>query len=158
MKRVKESILATCMGLSTLLMSCSRQTMDSAIKGDITTKAKSEIAFAGVNYTVAKGVVQLSGVCPSQKERDKVESTVSKISGVKSVVNAIITGPVVLDENFSLKQSVDSVLKDYILATAQVSNKQVTLTGQVNEKELKKITEGIQKLPVSGIDNRLTVQ
>jgi hypothetical protein len=153
----KRRMAATGLSAVLLLLSCSRQTMDRAIKGDIATKAKTEIAFAGVNYTVADGVVNLSGACPSPKEKSNVETTVQKIAGVKKVVNNISLSPVLLDENFSLKQSVDSVLKDYNLVTAQLQNKQVVLTGQAGEKEAQELTKSLQQLPVSGIENRLSI-
>ena len=136
---------------------CGQKEKDKDIKADITTKAQSEIAFAGVHYTVNKGVVDLWGTCPSEKEKHKVETTVGKIAGVKKIINQVVLGPVVLDENFSLKQSVDSALKNYSLVSAQVSNGIVTLTGEAKADEVQKIQESLQKLSVN-IDNRIIVQ
>ncbi|MDB5208658.1 MAG: transport-associated protein [Flavisolibacter sp.] len=158
MKGISRDSMATFIGLALLVMSCSRQTKDSDIKADITTKAKTEIGFAGVEYTVQNGVVNLAGLCPSTKEKDKIEATVRKIAGVKNVVNATRIGPVVIDENFSLKQSVDSVLKPYNMATAQVSNGRVIVTGRVEQKKLQSITEAFRELNAGQIDNQLTVQ
>jgi len=131
--------------------------MDKDIKADITTKAEKEISFAGVNYTVLNGEVNLTGICSSQKAKDKVKSTVKKIAGVSAVNNAITIGPVVINSDPLLKQSVDSVLKKYSQATAQLNNNNVILTGQVAKEEGHKIVEALQKLPVNSIDNRLTV-
>ena len=162
MKRVNKNLLAPGLILLVLLISCSQAKMDRNIKADITAKAKSEIAFAGVNYTLNEGIAQLSVTCPvtcpSLKEKDKVKSTVRKIAGVKNVVNTVTIAPVILDEDFSLKQSVDSVLKSYTKATAQVHNKQVVLIGTIKAKEQQQVTEALQKLGVAGIDNRLTVE
>jgi osmotically-inducible protein OsmY len=138
--------------------SCSQEKKDRDIKADITTKSKTEISFAGVNFTVDRGVVSLSGICPSQKSKEKVESTVKGIEDVKNVVNAITIGPVVIDTGPFLKQSVDSVLMKHNLATAQVSNNNVILTGQVQQKDLSKILEAMQKLPVANVMNQLSVQ
>ena len=149
--------LAMALLVASLLVSCSRKKMDKDIKADITTKAEKEISFAGVNYTVLNGEVNLTGVCPSQKAKDKVESTVKKIAGVSAVNNAITIGPVVINSDPLLKQSVDSVLKKYSQATAQLNNNNVILTGQVAKEEGHKIVEALQKLPVNSIDNRLTI-
>ena len=61
--------LAMALFVATLLVSCSREKMDKDVKADITTKAEKEISFAGVNYTVLNGQVNLTGVCPSQKAK-----------------------------------------------------------------------------------------
>ena len=158
MKRVKGMVQLSLLALVIFLTGCSQQKKDREIKADITAKAKSEIAFAGVNYTVSNGIVDVTGVCPSAKERDKVESAVRRIAGVKEVKNSIAIGPVVLDADFSLKQSVDSLLMNYNLAGASVENSNVILTGSVPEKDLQKILNGLKKLPVAGVVNQLAVQ
>src|SRR5215204_4197703 len=124
-KRILAVIVACC-----FFTACSQQAKDRDIKADIATKAQKEISFAGVNYIVTEGVVQLSGICPSQKAKDKVEATIKKIAGVKDVVSSIAIGPVVLDSDPLLKQSVDSVLKKYSKATAEINNNNVVLLGQ----------------------------
>lgn len=111
-----------------------------------------------MQFTVSDGAVTLSGICPSAKEKDKAERTVKKIAGVTKVVSSITLGPVVLDEDFSLRQSVDSVLMRYNLAQAQVENSTVTLTGQVQKAEQQKLLNALQKLPVAAVVNQLSVQ
>jgi hypothetical protein len=140
------------------LAGCSQQKKDSDIKADITTKAKTEIAFAGVNYMVENGMVHLYGSCPSPREKDKVITTVKKIAGVKEIADSMVIQPVMLTADFSLKQSVDSVLKRYSLATAVVSNGTVLLQGKATGKDHQKITEALHQLPVSGIDNRMLLE
>src|SRR4051812_46178088 len=83
---------------------------DNDIKKAIAVSAKEELMFAGVNYSVDKGVVTLQGNCPSEELRSKVEKKVHSSPGVKKVVNQIQVGPVVLDNDFVLKQKLDSVL------------------------------------------------
>jgi hypothetical protein len=52
-----------------LLLGCSQKEKDKGIKGIISSTAKQEIAFAGVNYIVKNGVVTLSGNALTDKDR-----------------------------------------------------------------------------------------
>jgi osmotically-inducible protein OsmY len=132
--------------------------MDRDIKADITVKSKTELSFAGVGFTVDKGVVNLTGMCPSKATKDKVASTVKKIAGVKAVRDSIMIGPVVIDTDPALKQSVDSALMKFNLAQASVSNNNVLLTGSVKRpQDVQAIMKALEKLPLASIDNRLTV-
>src|SRR5688500_16139939 len=90
--------------ICTLLWSCSQQTKDKDIKQMLVTKAKEEIAFAAVNYSIDKGVVALTGTCATDKERQQVEQEVKQTPGVKQVVNNILVAPVILDGEHLLKQ------------------------------------------------------
>jgi basic membrane lipoprotein Med (substrate-binding protein (PBP1-ABC) superfamily) len=140
------------------LFSCSQKTKDECIKADLTTKSKSELNFAGINYTVDKGVVSLSGICSSEKDKTTVESKVKGIAGVKEVVNNIANGPVVIGTDFGLKQSVDSVLKKYPKAEALVKDSAVTLQGSVAPDAIAKIMTGLQTLQPKSIDNKLMAE
>src|ERR1700709_661922 len=77
-----------------LLQSCSPQ--DTTIKADLVTKAKSDKDFAGVRFTVDKGIVTLKGECATEKSKSTVETTVKGVYGVKNVVNDIAIAPVVI--------------------------------------------------------------
>lgn len=138
--------------------SCSQQKKDREIKAEITVKSKQEIAFAAVSATVREGVVTLTGTCPSSKAREKAGSTVKQVPGVKGVINQINIAPVVLDTDPYLKQSVDSVLKQYALAQAQVEQNKVLLTGEAPANDIPKILQGLQKLSITSIDNKLIPQ
>ena len=84
------------------LTSCGQKTKDVGIKSDLTSKSKSELSFAGVNYTVDKGLVNLTGTCSSEKDRSGVELK-AKIAGVKNVINNLIAGAVVIGTDHRLK-------------------------------------------------------
>jgi osmotically-inducible protein OsmY len=79
-------VLAVC-----LFSSCSQQRQDRNIKADIATKAKTDLNFAGVRFTVSDGIVSLTGRCPTQKAKEAVEKTVRDISIVKDIVGNSIT-------------------------------------------------------------------
>ena len=73
-----------------------QKTKDVEIKSELSSKSKSELSFAGVNYTVDKGLVTLTGICSSEKDRSGVQSKSKKIAGVKKVINNIVVGAVLL--------------------------------------------------------------
>ncbi|HYH14439.1 MAG TPA: BON domain-containing protein [Flavisolibacter sp.] len=138
-------------------LSCSPQMKDRAIKEHIAVKAKEDINFAGVNYTVEKGTVSLSGYAPTLQARQQVESDVKGIAGVKDIKSSLAIGPVVIDQDFPLKQSIDSVLMKYNKVQAQVENGRVVLLGQASQEETNKLMKVIQQLPISSIDNQLVI-
>ncbi len=141
-----------------VLFSCSPQSKDVAIKEDITIKAKEDIDFAGVNYVVDKGTVVLTGLAPTPEASQRAEKTVKGIAGVRKVYNTIAIGPVILDEDFPLKQKVDSVLKKYNKAQAQVENGHVVLLGEVSQSDMPKILKSIGQLPVNMVENQLRTE
>ena len=151
-------LVSTFLILTALLFSnCSRQKMDNDIKADIATKASSEIGFAGVDYTVSDGVVNLNGNCPTIKEKTKVEETVRNIAGVKKVINNIELGSVVLNSDRTLKLAADSAIKNYALAQTTVTDSTITVKGGVSQKEVQKILTSLDSLHAKGVNNELTV-
>jgi osmotically-inducible protein OsmY len=159
MRNVRPLLFVSSVLMMCIAAACSRETMDRDIKADITVKAKTELAFAGVGFTVDKGVVTLTGSCPAEPAKQKIETTVRKIAGVKDVVNSIVINPVVIDTDPALKQSVDSALMQFNLATSQVSNNNVVLMGKVKKQDdVQKILKAMQKLKVGTVDNRLVVE
>jgi hypothetical protein len=125
--------------------------MDNDIKADIATKASSEIGFAGVDYTVSEGVVNLNGYCPTIKEKTKVEETVKDIAGVKKVINNIELGPVLLNSDRTLKMAADSAIKNYAMARVTVSDSIITVKGNVSQKDVQKILTSLDSLHPKGI-------
>lgn len=147
-------ILITLLGFT----SCSQQDRDKEIKADITVKAKSDVNFVGVNYTVTNGIVTLTGTSPTAKTKAAVEQTVKSINIIKGINNQLQIGPVVLDNDFTLKLAVDSVLAGYPAAQATVDDQVVVLTGKTSKQEAGKLLPAIDKLHPAKIDNQLILQ
>ena len=83
--------------------SCSQQNEDKNIKADLSAKAKNELNFAGVNFTVTDGVVTLTGNCGSEKSKNTVEETVKSVNTVKGINNKIVIAPVNINADLRLK-------------------------------------------------------
>ncbi len=142
-----------------LLISCeSRQRKDEIVKADLVVKAKKEKAFSGVRFTVANGIVTLNGVCPTDKAKSIVESTVKGVYAVKDVVNNIAIGPVIIGTDEQLRESVDSVLEKYPAVEAVVADSMVTLQGEVPTAKAGNLVSAIQQLKPKGVQNSLTLQ
>ncbi len=137
---------------------CSQKTIDKETKADITTKAETDINFVGVKYTVADGIVTLSGNCSTEKAKSSVEGTVKEIAGVKNVVNTITIAPVTITADQPLKKSVDSVLKKYARVQADVTDSIVVVKGEVEQKEMQKLLEGLNSLQAKKVENQLVVR
>lgn len=138
--------------------SCSKEQKDKEIKADLAAKAKDQLSFAAVNYTVDGGVVTLTGKCSSEKSKGEVEETVKGINIINGIINKIVVAPVVLNKDLPMKQSVDSVLKDYPSLQANVSGDTIMLDGKAKKQELSKLMPALNKLHPTKIDNRLQMQ
>jgi len=149
---MKKRIIALVIAGAGLVTGCSQQQKDKGIKGNITMQAIEEIAFAGVNYTVDEGVVYVTGRCPSQREKDKVLTRLGQLAGVKKIVETIELGPITLDENYWVKRSADSILKDYPKVSAILDGGQLYLNGYAEEKDQDKILSALEKLNIQGVN------
>ena len=144
--------------LMAVCTSCSKEHGDKEIKADLTTKAKNELNFAAVNYTVEDGVVTLTGKCGSEKSKKEVEETVKGINIVKGIINKIVVASVVINADLPLKQSVDSVLKDYPEVQADVSGNTIVLEGKAMKQDVNKMLPALNQLHPAKIDNQLKLQ
>jgi hypothetical protein len=137
---------------------CNQQNQDKNIKADLAAKTKTDLNFAGVNYTVDGGVVTLTGKCASQKSKSEAEQLVKTINIVKGIINQIEVAPVVLNADLPLKQAVDSVLKSYPAVQANVSGNTILLQGKTGKKDVSKLLSGLNELHAAKIDNQLKLE
>ncbi len=141
-----------------LCTSCNQANEDKNIKADLFAKAQNEVNFAAVNFTVEDGVVTLTGKCASEKSKGQVEQTVKSVNIVKGIINQIVVAPVELNADLPLKQAVDSVLKNYPLAKADVNGNTILLEGKAGKKDVDKLLLGLNKLHPGKIENQLKVE
>jgi osmotically-inducible protein OsmY len=137
------------------ILSCNNN-KDKTIKADLATKAESDKDFAGVRFTVENRIVTLNGECPTEKARSKVEATAKKLYGVKSVANRISVSPVIMGTDYSLKEAVDSVLKEYPAVQAITKDSIVYLEGRIEKKNFLKLDSAITMLKPKVVEHRLT--
>jgi len=147
-------ICAGCL-LFFVVCGCTQQHNDVEIKKDLTAKAKNNKEFIGVRFIVDDGIVTLSGVCPTEKERNKVVSKVKGTYAVKEVINHISIAPVVIGTDEQLKQGVDSVLKVYPGVQAIVKDSTVQLQGQADSKDEQKLLISIKELGPKQLNNEV---
>jgi osmotically-inducible protein OsmY len=156
MKRNSNLLLMLFIVLVTVLASCHAK--DNTIKADLATRAKEEKDFAGVTFIVEDGIVTLNGECPTEKSKGTVEKTVKDLYGVKNVVNNIRIAPVVIGVDQQLKESVDSVLKQYASVEAITKDSIVYLTGRIESDKRKKLTDAINSLKPLTVVNGLSAK
>lgn len=124
------------------LLSCNLN-QDKQIKAHINSLAKDNLNFAGVNYTVHNGTVTLFGNCPSDKTKGKVLQVVKEINVLKGIRDNVTIGPVVLGAEQQIKASIDSVLANYPLVSAEVNESKIELFGIVKQQESEKLLSAI---------------
>jgi osmotically-inducible protein OsmY len=129
---------------------------DKEIKIDIASKAKSDVNFVGVNFTVNDSKVTLTGNCPTVKARAGIDQALKTIHVLKGVDNRIQIAPVTLDSSFAVKQAVDSVLASYPRVNADVTDSAVVLIGMVKKEDSSKLLEDIKKVAGRTLVNQMT--
>lgn len=145
-------------GAFVCLLACGQERQDREIKADISSKAETMLALAGVRYTVENDTVFLHGYCPTIESRTAVEKKIEKIAGVEYVVNNIKVGPVTLSGNQPLQHSVDSILAHYPWAFAEVEDSVISLHGRVYQNEHPNLLKAIGTLQYKGLLNHLALQ
>ena len=121
---------------------CGCKTPDKDIHADIAGKAKEDLNFAGLQYTVDNGVVTITCNCPSSSAFEKVKKTMSNIHVTKAVNYDVTIAPVLMDVSTPVKNKVDSILSSYPQVIAVVNPSEVTLKGKTTlQKKHKLITE-----------------
>lgn len=140
------------------LAGCDQRTEDQSIKADITVKAKEDVNFAGVKYTVDQGVVNLFGSCATPKSKALVLQKLRSIHVIDSIADHLQIAPVQLGPSFSLRQEVDSVLSKYPSVTATVSGTSVVLIGKLKKQDLQKLRPSVEKVYSNVSFAQLTIE
>jgi hypothetical protein len=132
-----------CLLAVSMLSACSQKARDQAIKADLTVKAKEDVNFAGVRFSVEKGMVTLTGSCPTTKSKNLVMQKIGTIHVIDSLQDHLVIGPVRIGPSFSVSQQVDSILAAYPSVIATVSDTAVVLRGKVRITELEKMVSAV---------------
>ena len=124
------------------------QTSDEEIRADIATKARKDLSFAGLYYTVQNGKVSFKGTCPSVKAFNQIKQAIRNIHVIKSVNYNVKIAPVTLDSLTQVKLQVDSLLAKYPRVVAEINLNEMTLKGSVaNSKRPKLISDIRLQIP-----------
>jgi hypothetical protein len=114
-----------------LLMLAGCQTSGQEIRADISVKAQQDLNFSGLDNTVHSGIVDFTGLVPSEKAFAKIRQTIENIHVIKAVNYHVTISRVVLDTLTLVKMQADSLLAKYPRVTAAVYTGGLTLMGKV---------------------------
>lgn len=178
LQTVKAIVLCGC----SLLMFASCKPGNKQIAKSVTSAATA--IAPNVTATVKEGIVTLNGMVPDNTVKSTLDSMVKKLNGVVSVVDSTsIESPSPAATSNSLvapppppppsatplsPSYTDSVMTKTINTTfksnqisgvkANVVNSVITLTGNTDQKDLKKIMTIAHKFPPEKVVNKLTVK
>ena len=140
------------------LQSCKGKNKDADITAAIQSKTQSDASFAGVNATVADGVVTLTGQCNDDNCKTNAENSVKDIDGVKSVVNNITVVPVAIAPDNTLNSGVERVTARYPGVSADINDGTITLRGQIKRDSLQQLMMDLNALNRKKIENQLVIK
>jgi osmotically-inducible protein OsmY len=154
MKKVLKPILL--MGVFALAISfnaCKKKMKDADIKAAIETALKADPTAANTTVSVEKGVATISGECKDEMCKTNCAELVSKIKGVKSVVNnCSVAPPIVIAADDPLTTAVTDALTAFPGVSATVKDGIITLTGQIAKADRQKLMMVLQGLKPKKVD------
>jgi len=140
------------------IISCNGYERDRQIKADLTMKAKEDVNFAGVNFTVRNRNVKIWGYCPTYKSRTAIIQKLGTIHVIKNIDNQLVIRPLTIGQDFDLKQLADSLLATHPESWAVITDQNIILKGNIKEKRLPKLLQAIhQRIPERILINQTTV-
>jgi hyperosmotically inducible protein len=122
-------------------------------------------APASISYSIKDGVVTLTGVVDSDKDRTGAEESVKALKDVKTVVNNIeVKAPaepaVVINPDDALTKAITMALATggFSDVVAAVKDGEVTLTGNVKRADLAKVMQIANEAKPKKVINQLTIK
>jgi osmotically-inducible protein OsmY len=157
MKKLSSSILL--LGVFALAISfnaCKKKVKDADIKAAIETALKADPMAANTIVSVEKGVATISGECKDDMCKAHCAELVTKIKGVKSVVNNCTVAPAfvppVIAADDPLTTAVNDALTAFPGVSATVKDGIITLTGQIAKADRQKLMMVLQALKPKKVD------
>lgn len=86
------------------ITNCKPEDIDKGIKTQLAMKSKTELNYAGLQFTVAEGVLTVGGKSPTEKAKNEVLKEVKGIAGVQQVVDQTQIAPVLIGTDYALKK------------------------------------------------------
>jgi len=150
-----KNLLLLSIYLALATAGCGPYQRDQQIKADLTMKAKEDVNFAGLHFTVEDRNLSIWGSCPTFKSKHAVMQKLSSIHVIKNIDERITIRPVTIGNNFSIKQEADSILAKHPGAWAEVNSNVVTIYGNFEKNASHKVMSTItEKLPAIILINK----
>jgi len=153
------SLLAIAVLLAAGFTSCKPK--DADIQKAVQTAIAANPDATGVTVAVEKGIVTLTGEVKDDATSLVVAGLATAVKGVKSVTNSLTVtppAPVLSPIDAALETALKDALKDNATVIAAVKDGVITLTGEIQKKDLPKLLQKISALKPIKIDNQLTVK
>ena len=134
---------------------------DADIQKAVQTAVATNPDATGVTVAVEKGVVTLTGEVKDEAASVAINGLATAVKGVKSVTNSLTVtppAPVLSPIDAALETALKDALKDNATVIAAVKDGVITLTGEIQKKDLPKLLQKISALKPIKIDNQLTVK
>ncbi len=134
---------------------------DADVQANAQTALASNPDAAGVAVAVQNQVATLTGEVKDDATKAYVESTVTAVEGVKSVVNNLTVAPPAPDYtalDASINAALADAIKDHRNVQATVQNGVITVTGEIAERDLPTLMQKLNALSPVQVVNNATVK
>ena len=136
---------------------CKSKVKDADIKASVETALKADPMSMGTMVTsVNDGVVTISGECKDEMCKTHCGDMVSKVKGVKSVVNNCMVAPmpvpVVNASDEMLNKGLADALKDHPSVKSSVVDGKIVLTGEIAKAKWMALKQMLDKLTSKGYE------
>lgn len=159
----------TLLLLTGVLAGCKSGPSDETLVQNVKAKlsADARLAPQAINVAAASGAVTLSGTVNTDADKASAEQIAKGVEGVKSVTNSLTVKPPVINatpppvsEDTKLKSDVSAALTKYGITgiTVEVSNGEVTLTGDIPRAKLQDAMKAANESHPKKVNNKMNIK
>jgi hyperosmotically inducible periplasmic protein len=164
-KTVRKILFSLTLVIASSMLFISCKVKDSDIQSSVIAKTKDLADAANISINVKDGIVTLAGQCKDEAAKAAWEPALKGLKGVKQIINNITVtppppppAPVIIAADDPLTKGVSDALKDFPAVKADVKDGIITLTGEANKADLKRIMSSLNTLKPKKINNQLIIK
>lgn len=151
-------LLIFTLGIS--VMSC-KKVKDADLQQEAQTALVTNPDAINVQVAVAEQVATLTGTVKDDATKASVETVVTAVKNIKSVVNNIEIVPPAPDYtqlDAAIQSGLADALKDHSSVIAEVKDGVIKLTGEIQKKDLPTLMQKVSSLNPTSINNQLIIK
>ena len=132
---------------------CKSKPNDASLEKSVQTALNANTETSTVLVSVKDGIATLTGEVKDAAAQANAQSIAAGVKGVKSVQNNVtVMAPVVITPDDPLTTAVRDATKDFPTVTATVNDGVITVTGELNSADWKRLKMSLDALKPKKVD------